>query len=151
MIAAQNSITAQRFGHYVYLDPGIYVAALGSALEFDVQRASYSQPRTITQVIHLPDGSTQTVALPATVLAGWSGLRKFLHLKVTNSSGKVVASRTMTFCPNAGNPQKAVPDGAVTSPYPFGCRSNPFQLGSVWGVANGWAPTRWSSSALASG
>src|SRR5438034_11502819 len=74
LIAAQNSITAQRFGRYVFLDPGIYVAALGSALEFDVQRASYSQPRTITQVIHLPDGSTQTVALPASVLAGWSGL-----------------------------------------------------------------------------
>jgi hypothetical protein len=150
MIAAQNSITAQRFGRYVFLDPGIYVAALGSALEFDVQRASYSQPRTITQVIHLPDGSTQTVALPSSVLAGWSGLRNFLHLKVTNSSGKVVASRTMTFCPNVGNPQKAVPDGAVTSPYPFGCRSNPFQLGSVWGVANGWGadPIEFSGARL---
>jgi hypothetical protein len=148
LIAAQNSITAQRFGRYVFLDPGIYVAALGSALEFEVQRASYSQPRTITQVIHLPDGSTQTVPLPATVLAGWSGLRNFLHLKVTNSSGKVVASRTMTFCPNVFDPQKADPDGAVTSPYPFGCRSNPFQLGSVWGVANGWGadPMEFSGS-----
>jgi hypothetical protein len=138
LIAAQNSITAQRFGRSVFLDPGIYVASLGSALEFDVQRASYSTPLTITQVIHLPDGSTQTVPLPASVLAGWSGLRHFLHATVRNSSGKVVASRTMTFCPNDFNPQKATPDGAVTSPYPFGCTFNRFQLGMVWGVANGW-------------
>ena len=138
LIPAQNSITAQRFGREVFLDPGIYVAALGSALEFDVQRASYSQPLTITQVIHLPDGSTQTIPLPATVLAGWSGLRNFLHLKVRNSSGKVVASRAVTFCPNDFNAQKATPDAAVTSPYPFACSFNPFQLGSVWGVASGW-------------
>jgi hypothetical protein len=138
LIPAQNSITAQRFGRRVFLDPGIYVASLGSALEFDVQRASYSQPRTITQVIHLPDGSTQSIPLPATVLAGWSGLRNFLHLKVTNSSGKVVASRMMTFCPNDFNPQKATPDAAATSPYTFACNFNPFQLGSVWGVASGW-------------
>lgn len=138
LIPAQNSITAQRFGRQVFLDPGIYVASLGSALEFDVQRASYSQPLTITQVIHLPDGSTQSIPLPATVLAGWSGLRKFLHVKVTNSSGKVVASRTMTFCPNDFNPQKATPDAAATSPYTFACSFNPFQLGSVWGVASGW-------------
>jgi len=44
----------------------------------------------------------------------------------------------MTFCPNAYTPQRATPDGAVTSPYPFGCGFNPFQLGSVWGVASGW-------------
>ncbi|MGN6175477.1 MAG: hypothetical protein ACTHPS_21390 [Streptosporangiaceae bacterium] len=138
LITAQNSITAQRFGRRVFLDPGIYVASLGSALEFDVQRASYSQPLTITQVIHLPDGSTQSIPLPATVLNGWSGLRKFLHVKVTNSSGKVVASRTITFCPNDFNPQKATPDADVTSPYTFACNFNPFQLGSVWGVARGW-------------
>jgi Lysyl oxidase len=139
LIPAQNSITAQRFGQQVFLDPGIYVASLRSALEFDVQRASYSQPLTITQVIHLPGGSTQTVPLPATVLAGWSGLRNFLHVKVTNSSGMVVASTAVAFCPNDFNPQKATPNAAVTSPYTFACFFNPFQLGSVWGLARGWA------------
>src|SRR5262245_59307290 len=138
LIAAQNTITAPRFGQNVRLDPGIYVASLGSPLEFDVQRASYSKPLTITQVIHLPDGSTQTVPLPAKVLAGWSGLRNFLHLKVRNSSGTVVASRTVTFCPNDFNTQKATPDAATTSPYTFACSFNPFQLGSVWGLASGW-------------
>jgi hypothetical protein len=138
LIAAQNSITVQRFGRSVFLDPGIYVASLGSALEFDVQRASYRTPLTITQVIHLPDGSTETRPLPAAVLDSWSGLRNFLHVTVRNSSGKVVASNRMTFCPNDYNPQRATPDGAVTSPYPFGCGFNPFQQATVWGVASGW-------------
>ena len=41
LIVAQNSITLPSFRGRVYLDPGVYVASLGSALQFDVQRASY--------------------------------------------------------------------------------------------------------------
>ena len=49
LIVAQNSITLDSFRGRVYLDPGVYVASLGSALQFDVQRASYTKPITLTR------------------------------------------------------------------------------------------------------
>src|SRR6266566_1774711 len=52
LMAAQRSITLDSFGGQVYLDPGMWVAATGSPLQFDVQRASYTKPVTITQIIY---------------------------------------------------------------------------------------------------
>ena len=139
LVAAQNTITVPRFGHDVFLDPGIYVESLGSALQFNVQRASYAKPVTIRQVIHLPGGGTKFRSLPASLLDGLSGLRNFVRLKVRNSKGKVVAAERSTFCPDVFDPQRATPDSPATSPYPlFGCESDPFQIATVWGVQKGW-------------
>lgn len=139
LIAAQNRTTATRFGGRVFIDPGIYVASLGSALQFDVQRASYPKPVTITQVIHLPDGSTTTRPLPASILHGFNGLRNFMDLTVADSSGKVVATHRYRFCPDVFDPQKVSPGSPATSPYPDeGCLFDPFQLGMVWGIQQGW-------------
>src|SRR5262245_17165660 len=44
LIVAQNNITLPSFRGRVFLDPGVYVGSLGSALQFDVQRASYTKP-----------------------------------------------------------------------------------------------------------
>ena len=139
LIAAQRRITTQRFGSRVFLDPGFYVASLGSALQFDVQRASYPKPVTITQVIHQPDGSTTTRPLPASILHGFNGLRNFMDLTVADSSGKVVATHRYRFCPDVFDPQKVSTGSPATSPYPDeGCRFDPFQLGMVWGIQQGW-------------
>ena len=62
MIAAQNNITVARYGRQVYLDPGIWVASLGSAFQLDLQRPDYSTPMTVTQVVGLPGGGTQQIA-----------------------------------------------------------------------------------------
>lgn len=35
LIAAQHTITAQRFGNQVFVDPGIWVASLGAPLRLD--------------------------------------------------------------------------------------------------------------------
>jgi hypothetical protein len=96
LIAAQDSITEQSYGGVVFLDPGIYVTSLGSALEFYVQRASYTKQITITQIIHLPDGSTHNRPLPGGMLDDFYGLRNFLHLSVVDSSGQVVLSRRVS-------------------------------------------------------
>ncbi len=148
LITAQNDITVQRYGPRVYLDPGVYVVSLGSALQFDVRRASYTKPLTITQVIHLPNGGTATRPLPARILHGFSGLRNFLHISVADSTGTVVASQRDMFCPNVFDPQRATPNSPATSPYPFGCVSDPFQLGMVWGIQKGWGadPVEFSGS-----
>ncbi len=140
LIAAQNHITLQRFGQQVFIDPGIYVASLGSALQFDVQRASYTAPVQITQVIQLPGGRTETRRLPSWLLQGFNGLRDFARMQVVNAAGKTVLSQLLTFCPDSYQPERAAPDGPANSPYPQQCSSgDPFPKGEVWGVAKGWA------------
>src|SRR5262249_12529364 len=64
LIAAQRSIILNSFSGKVYLDTGIWVAALGSPLQFDVQRAGYTKPITISQIIHLRSGGTVRRPLP---------------------------------------------------------------------------------------
>ncbi|HEV3293080.1 MAG TPA: hypothetical protein VG123_29235, partial [Streptosporangiaceae bacterium] len=77
LIAAQRSITLDSFGGQVYLDPGMWVAATGSPLQLDVQRASYTKPVTITQIIYPPSGGTVRRPLPASLINGFNyGLTK---------------------------------------------------------------------------
>ena len=138
--AAQHSgIAVNSFHGYVDMDPGIWVASLGSALQFDVRRASYTKPVTIAQIIHTPSGSAKTRPLPAALLDGWNGLRHFIRMTVRNSAGKVVASPWLTFCPNTYDPERASPDSPAATPYPQVCGDDPFPLSMVWGIAKGWA------------
>lgn len=155
LATAQKSITLERYAGYVILDPGIWVASLGSPLELDVGRASYVQPITITQVVHLQGGSTRLRRLPASVLDGFFGLRDFLHMTMTDSADKVVASATLTFCPNSSDPERASADSPAASPYPAMCaaepslEADPFQKAMAWGIAKGWAVDPFLSSGLA--
>ena len=104
--AAQHSgITVQSFQGFVDMDPGIWLASLGSALQFDVQRASYTKPVTIAQIIYPPSGGIVRRPLPATLLDGWNGLRGFIKMTVRNSSGKIVAAPLLTLCPNTYDPE----------------------------------------------
>jgi hypothetical protein len=140
LIVAQKTVSLPSFGGQVFLDPGVWVASLGSALQFNVQRVTYSRPVTIAQVIRLPGGGATTVALPRSVLDGFNGLRDFLGLTVRNSHGKVVARRRIGFCPDTFDPERATPDSPASSPYPQQCAGgDPFQKATVWGVAKGWA------------
>ena len=53
---AQHSLKAFSFRGRTGFDPGMWLASLGSPLEFDVQRAGYTKPVTLTQIIHPPYG-----------------------------------------------------------------------------------------------
>src|SRR5580693_2484485 len=140
MVAAQNNITVPRYGRQVYLDPGIWVASLGSAFQLDLQRPDYSTPMTVTQVVDLPGGGTQQVPWPASVVGTVpSALKDFVRMTVSNSAGKVVASSRMNFCPNTYDPERASPSSPATSPYPQECVGDPFPKSLVWGIARGWA------------
>ena len=138
LVVAQNYIQVPEFGKSVFLDPGVYVAALGSKLQFDVQRASYTKPLKITEIIHLRDGATITRKIPSWMLDGWNGLKRFMRLTVRNSQGKIVATRFLPFCPN-GNPQRTSPNSPQSSPFPFECSSDPFEQAMVFGLQRGWA------------
>ena len=122
------------------MDPGIWVASLGAPLQFDVGRASYTNPLTITQIISGPGLPPQARPLPSSVLDGWNGLKNFIILTVRNKTGKVVASIRLTLCPNSGDPERASLDSPDTSPYPQQCAAaDPFPIGTVWGIERGWA------------
>jgi hypothetical protein len=138
LVVAQNYIQIPQFGKSVFLDPGVYVAAFGSKLEFDVQRASYAKPLKIAEVIHLHDGGTIVRNLPSWMLDGWNGLKHFMRLTVRDSVGKLVATRFVSFCPN-GNPQRTGPTSPHTSPFPQECASDPFERGMVFGLQRDWA------------
>lgn len=85
-------------------------------------------------------GSTVSRPLPRSLLSGFSGLRDFIRVRVSNSAGKVVASRGELFCPNSYEPERATPSSSQSSPYPQECSAiDPFQKAMVWGVARGWA------------
>ena len=101
MIAAQGHITLPMSGKVVLLDPGIYVASMGSALQLDVGRASYTRPIMIRQVLRTAGGGTRFRQLPRTVLSGFYGLRSFFRLRVVNAQEKTVYTRLMLFCPTA--------------------------------------------------
>ena len=139
LVATQRRVTVGSFQGYVHMDPGVWVESLGSALQFDVQRAGYASPVTIEQVIHTPWGSVHKRPLPASLLDGWNGLRHFIRMTVRNASGKVVASPWLTFCPNTYDPERASPRSSASQPYPPLCGQDPFPLSMVWGVAAGWA------------
>ncbi|HYK33524.1 MAG TPA: lysyl oxidase family protein [Streptosporangiaceae bacterium] len=138
LVVAQNYIQVPQFGKSVFLDPGVYVAALGSQLEFQVQRASYAKPLKIVEIIHLRGGGTTVRKLPSWLLDGWNGLKHFIELTVRDSHGKIVATRFLSFCPNT-NPQRTGPNSPQSSPFPQQCASNPFERGMVFGLQRDWA------------
>lgn len=137
--AAQHSITLDSSRGKVYLDPSVWVAVRKSPLQFDVQRASYTRPFTITQIIHVPGGGVVRRPLPSKVVQWNGGLRNFLTLTARDSAGKVAISQTIPFCPDTYDPERASPSGPTTTPFPQQCDTNPFMKGMVWGVQTGWA------------
>ncbi|MFI2351698.1 lysyl oxidase family protein [Streptomyces sp. NPDC019443] len=139
LIAASTSVTLDRWEGEsgVYLDLGTYITADGSPLEFNVTRKSYKDPVVAKQIIR-EGKKTRTRTLPAGLVKDFSGLPGFVQVTLTDGRGKVVAKRTETFCPNNAS-GRIRPDAPANSKYPESCPTNPFTLGSVWGVEKGWA------------
>lgn len=138
LVVAQNYVKVPQFGKFAFIDPGVYVAAFGSKLEFRVQRASYAKPLTIAEIIHPRGGGEIVRPLPSWVIDGWNGLARFVRMTVHNVHGKTVFSRIFPFCPN-GFAQRTNPNSPPTSPFPQECASDPFELGMVLGIQRGWA------------
>jgi len=137
VVAASNSVTLDRWGSAVYLDLGTYVTVDDVPLELQVTRKSYKDPVVAKQIIRTGK-STQTKTLPAGLVKDFSGLPDFLQVSVKNAAGAEVYKANQKFCPNnaAG---RIRPDAPATSKYAESCPTNPFTLGSVWGIEKGWA------------
>ncbi|MCX4763581.1 lysyl oxidase family protein [Streptomyces sp. NBC_01275] len=139
LIAASKAVTLDRWegNNGVYLDLGTYVTVDNAPLEFKVTRKSYKDPVVAQQILR--DGSkTTTKALPAGLVKDFSGLPGFLEVSIKNAAGVEVQKTKGSFCPNNAS-GRLRPDAPATSHYPESCPTNPFTLGSVWGVEKGWA------------
>ncbi|MGW1508054.1 lysyl oxidase family protein [Streptomyces sp. NPDC002394] len=146
LVAATGSVTLTSWKEDpgVYLDLGTYLTAEGTPLELKVTRKSYKDPVTLTQTVS-EGGRTRTRTLPQGTVKDFSGLPGFAEITVTDSTGKAVVSRTESFCPNNAS-GRIRPDAPATSKYPESCPTNPFTLGSVWGVEKGWAANTYAGS-----
>jgi hypothetical protein len=132
----------------VFLDPGIWLAALGAPLVIDVGRTAYDKPITLTQVLTSPDGKQTTRKLPKGLLDGWNGIKDMVTLTVRDSAGKTVALQKETACLGSYNEARATADSPDNDLYPQGCGAfDPFPLGAVWGLPKNWAfdPTTFGS------
>lgn len=139
LVAASKSVTLDSWKEDpgVYLDLGTYLTASGAPLELRVTRKSYKDPVVATQVIR-NGARTRTRVLPAGTVKDFSGLPGFVRITVRDAAGKIVVNRSESFCPNNAS-GRILPEAPATSKYPESCPTNPFTLGSVWGVEKGWA------------
>ena len=130
---APSTVTAYGYGKHTWTDLGLRVIAQGAPFELWSTRASYSQRiRTVWR------SAAGDVALPTGAMTDFSGLPGFLRLTITPARGGKVVVVNRPVCFN-GASERIRPTARPTSPYPDGCWNNPFSLGSVQGVQQGWA------------
>ncbi|MFD8008884.1 lysyl oxidase family protein [Streptomyces sp. NPDC058955] len=146
LVAATGSVTLTSWKEEpgVYLDLGTYLTAEGRPLELKVTRKSYKDPVTVTQTV-FENGRSKAKTLPLGTVKDFSGLPGFAEITITDKNGKVVVKRAESFCPNNAS-GRIRPDAPATSKYPESCPTNPFTLGSVWGVEKGWAANTYAGS-----
>jgi Lysyl oxidase len=135
LVAGSTNVTLDSFdGYGVDLDLGTHVVAGNAPIEVRAKRASYSSPVVATQYVK----GKPARQLPKGLVTDFSGLGKFLHITLTDASGKKVLDRDQALCLN-GEGSRTRPDAPATSPYPDGCTANPFTQGAVWGLQTGWS------------
>lgn len=131
---APNREVIYSYKGHAFFFTGVQLIAVGQSFEIWSHRSDYHSP--ITSEWH--HGSTVT-QLPAGLMDDFSGLSRFIDVAIENDQGRVVLHRQSTICLNSYNSYRVVPDGAPHSLYPYDCPSNIFTLGSVQGIAAGWA------------
>ncbi|MFF7388638.1 lysyl oxidase family protein [Streptomyces scabiei] len=139
LIAASKSVTLTRsqWENGVQLQLGTYISVDNAPLEFQVTRKSYKDPIVAKQILR--DGKkTTTKTLPKGLVDDFSGLTGFLEMSIKNAAGEEVLKSAGTFCPNNAS-GRIRPDAPSTNHYPQSCSTNPWTLGSVWGIEKGWA------------
>jgi hypothetical protein len=147
LVTADPSITIARYGTRAWIDPGIYVAALDGAFEIRISRTDYDHPLEADRHIYAASGDLDE-PLPVSTVRSMIGLRRFIHVTVTNHAGRTVLDRFHAFCPASA--VRVNDDGPQIPTYPGSCWGSPFTLGAVWGIDDGWATSAmgYSSDAI---
>lgn len=133
-LVGPKRVVAYSYEGQVYGDIGINLSASGAPFEIRSHRDTWKSP--IRTVWHSPDGA---VALPDGIQTEWGGLDKFLRVTAKRvSDGRTVLNERRSVCLNSWSTQRTTPDAPLRSPYPEWCPTNPFTIGSVQGIQQGW-------------
>ena len=131
---APRQVTAYAYRHRTWSDLGLRVIADGAPFEVRAHRASYADPIAVTW-----SSGDATGHLPRRAMRTFAGLARFLDLTIDPAKrGAPTLHLTRPVCLN-GWSERVRPDAPAHSPYPQGCWYNPYTLGSVQGVQEGWA------------
>ncbi len=130
---APQAVTASAYKKRTWTDLGLRLIAQGAPFEIWSHRPSYDEP--IQSVWHTADGD---LPLPAGSMSSFSGLDGFLTIDITPAQGGEPLHLVRKACLN-GWSERVHPDAPARSGYPAGCWYNPFSLGSVQGIQDGWA------------
>jgi hypothetical protein len=131
---APKVATAYAYRHRAWTDLGLRAVAEGGPFELWSHRASYDDP---IETSYVSDGVE--VDLPAGSMEDFSGLKNFLSITIDpRKKGEETLQPKRRACLN-GYAERVDPDAPARSPYPVGCWYNPYTLGSVQGVQEGWA------------
>lgn len=138
---APKVVTAYTYRHRTWTDLGLRAVAEGGPFELWSHRPSYDDLIETSWV----SGDT-SITLPAGSMDDFSGLEGFLSITIDpKKKGEETLSLTRKACLN-GYSERVQPDAPARSPYPVGCWYNPYTLGSVQGVQEGWATPLLSQS-----
>lgn len=149
VLSAPSTVTVRSHDGWVYSGFGVSMQAVGSDFEVRANRlpsgeASWWDPVYNTGTISATwkrwdtDGAPlEDVPLPADAMTSWQGLDDFARVEVFRD-GQRIRKVSAPGCFN-GNAVKAGPEGPVSSEYPWSCPQNPFTIGSVMGVSEGYA------------
>lgn len=131
---APKVVTAYAYRHRTWTDLGLRAVADGGPFELWSHRATYDDLIETSFV-----SGDATVVLPAGSMKDFSGLQGFLSITIDpKQQGEETLALTRKTCLN-GYSERVRPDAPARSPYPVGCWYNPYTLGSVQGVQEGWA------------
>jgi Lysyl oxidase len=141
-VASTPNVTANRYvdGDFVWLDfdLGVNLIAGKDPFEIRASRKSYADPIVAQQVV-VKNGKKKLVTLPAGLVDNFGGFSDFTTITIKDAAGATVKRYGTDFCPNTWGSARTRRDAPPTTPYPTGCAgSNPFTLGSVWGIQAGW-------------
>lgn len=138
LVASDDAIVVMRHrGEGSSFPLGLFVASPDGDFELHASRPDYDSPTGLEQWI---DGGATKVALDPTLLTGWGSLNDFLHITMTDENTTEVANTTLPFCVSNGDRQRTDDTGPLNPRFPVGgCYDNPFMLGNVMGIDQGWA------------
>lgn len=140
-------VKVRKFGRVVVPDLRVRAIAGAGDLEVRSNRPAtdpYQGPITTTWTLGDRSGTFQTG-----LQQDFSGLPGLLRITMTDAEGERVGrARQVVSCLN-GDSERIQPEGEAANDYPWGCPWNPFTLGSVQGIQDGyatrldtWAPLR---------
>lgn len=142
----QGTVTTHRWGDepaWTDLNLGLFVKARGGAFEVQVRRKRTDLPITATVAI---GGQTRTI--PSSLLAGWTGLKNAFKLTWRTTSGELISTSSVDWCPNTGWRSRLSPQAPEMSRFTGGCGTHPFTKSMRWGIDRDWASQLFSYATI---